>query len=446
MYIKRILGYNTRKGGGEILEEKQESTFVTEKIKDRPLNKRKLIRKTLITAAMAIVFGLIACFTFLVLEPVFSNWLYPQEEIDTVEIPTDTEEVLPEDMLAHEETVQEQAQEVIDSIKDEMVLDAGDYQTMVESIYSVVEELQKTMVTVTGVNQDVDWFNDPYESKGLSTGFLFAESNKELLILVPQSDLVQREELQVTFADGSQVGGEIKGTDANSGLAVIAVSKSDVSKSTLESISVVVLGSSRVKNLMASPVIALGRPLGSQVSVSYGMITSVDTTINLTDANYKLLTTDIYGSTEASGLLFDLTGHVVGVIDQSYNSKTAPNLISAIGITELKSALQRMSNGIDNGYFGIQGTDVPAEVTETLQVPQGAYVTDIVMDSPAMAAGIQRGDVIVRVGDMEITSFSEFTKAVSECTISEPVAVELMRQGQQEYRSMTVNVTVEVIQ
>ena len=57
-----------------------EKNFMIEKIKERPVNKKKLLRRTLITVSMAVIFGLVACFTFLVLEPVISNWLYPEEE------------------------------------------------------------------------------------------------------------------------------------------------------------------------------------------------------------------------------------------------------------------------------------------------------------------------------------------------------------------------------
>ena len=53
----------------------QGTDFMKETIKQRPLNRKKLIRRTLITAAMAVIFGLVACLTFLLLEPVISNKL-----------------------------------------------------------------------------------------------------------------------------------------------------------------------------------------------------------------------------------------------------------------------------------------------------------------------------------------------------------------------------------
>ena len=64
----------------------QDIEFIKEKVKERPLNRRKLFKKTLLTASMAAIFGLIACVTFLVLEPVFSNLLYPEEEPQQVEL------------------------------------------------------------------------------------------------------------------------------------------------------------------------------------------------------------------------------------------------------------------------------------------------------------------------------------------------------------------------
>ena len=87
---------NKQKEQNDVSEKK----FMIEKIKERPVNKKKLLRRTLITASMAVIFGLVACFTFLVLEPVISNWLYPEEEPQVVVFPEDQDEMSPEQMLA----------------------------------------------------------------------------------------------------------------------------------------------------------------------------------------------------------------------------------------------------------------------------------------------------------------------------------------------------------
>ena len=85
---------------GEGMDNQQKFEFITEKVKERPINKKKLIRKTMLTVSMAAIFGLIACLTFALLEPVISNWLHPQEPVEKIEIPLASEEILPEDMLA----------------------------------------------------------------------------------------------------------------------------------------------------------------------------------------------------------------------------------------------------------------------------------------------------------------------------------------------------------
>lgn len=102
------------------------------KIKERPVNKKKLLRRTVTTVAMAVIFGMIACVTFLTLEPVISNLLYPEEKPDAVIFPEEQEEISPEDMLVEDAptpSIQEAVESVIledeqiQKILDEIVLD-----------------------------------------------------------------------------------------------------------------------------------------------------------------------------------------------------------------------------------------------------------------------------------------------------------------------------------
>ena len=81
-----------------------EITFLQEKIKERPVNRKKLARRTAITVVMAMVFGLVACVTFLLLEPVINRMLYPEEKAEIVRFPEEEEEVRPEDMQTAKQT------------------------------------------------------------------------------------------------------------------------------------------------------------------------------------------------------------------------------------------------------------------------------------------------------------------------------------------------------
>lgn len=428
-----------------------DSDFITEKIKQRPIDKKKLLRRTMITAAMAVIFALVACLTFLILEPVLSNWLYPEEEPAPIELPAETEEMLPEDMIVDDsEMVQEEPpaevklqDEQIAQVLDNISLDVDDYLAMYNGLAAAAREAAKSVVTVTGSVSNLDWFNDPYESKDQTSGIIVADQGKEIFILVNYENLEDAETIMVTFGSGEQVQAQLKLRDSNTKLAVISVAESDVNKETLEGIVLANLtGSSSNSAIVGKPVIAVGSPLGTSDSVCYGIVTSNNTTLNMIDSYYKVITTDIYGSGDASGVLVNLSGQVLGIIDNTHNSEDMKNLVSAIGITELRRKIEKMSNEKEQAYLGTYGTDVTIDANERLGVPYGAYITEIELDSPAMAAGIQSGDIITAIGEKEIKTYGDLVGAMIELQPNESVTITLMRQGPEEYTQMEVDVTL----
>lgn len=425
-------------------ERNRDPDFMSERIKERPVNKKKLLRRTIITASMAVIFGLIACFTFLVLEPVFTNWLYPEEEPKLIELPDITDEMLPEDMLTEEDAQPETEsavrleEEQIEQILSGVELDLEDYKGIYDSLANLAKEAERSLVTVTSVTSDVDWFNNTYENKGVTSGLIITDNGRELLILADRAVIENGETLQVTFIDGTQAEAELKQSDANTGFAIVTVALSDIDDTTKEQIAYASLGNSMSKALVGSPVIAVGNPMGTSGSVSYGVITSVGNPIYMKDANYALLTTDMYGSQKASGILVNLRGQVIGILNNNYNSSDTKNLVSAIGITELKKIIEKLSNGREISYLGINGTDVPEEAKEQLGVPQGAYVTSIVLDSPAMDYGIQSGDVITNMNGIEIKGFTDFTNALMNWEPGTTVTITVQRQSAGEYQPMVL--------
>lgn len=418
----------------------QDIEFIKEKVKERPLNRKKLVKRTLLTASMAVIFGLIACLTFLVLEPVFSNLLYPEEEPQMVELKEEDieDEMRPEDMLLEEtESASEEPQTVIEKVP----LEIGDYQTLYRNLYTVAKSFSdQSLVTVTGVVSDVDWFDNTYENEGQSAGVIVADNGKELLVLVDNRMVQKAESLEVAFADGNTTSAQIKGADEETGLAVISILREEIPKSTKANLKTAVMGSSG-SSLLASPVIAVGRPQGTE-TVVFGMVTSTDSIENLTDHNVHLLKTDMTGMTNGGGVLLNLSGQVVGIL-KGAQEEGGTGVMTAYGVADLIATIGKLSNGQEIAHMGINGTDVPETVHLEKDVPRGAYVTGIVMDSPAMKAGIQSGDVIVRLQNTEIASFTDYHAALLELAPGTTVNVTIMRQGQDGYQEMQVDVILE---
>ena len=127
--------------------------FMKEQIKERPLNKKKLLRRTVMTASMAVVFGLVACLTVLVLEPVFNNWLYPEKTGENITFSPETEEMLPEDMaLDDKELEQEQGSEEIQrpvSMQEKKIDELEIYEETYKRLQDLAKDVSRCMVTVT---------------------------------------------------------------------------------------------------------------------------------------------------------------------------------------------------------------------------------------------------------------------------------------------------------
>lgn len=428
--------------------------FMREKIKQKPVNKKKLLRRTVITAVMAVVFGLVACVTFLILEPVISNRLYPEEGPKEIEFPeeTVTEEMKPEDMLVNEEDmeeaieavetelVDEQIEEQLQEILSQVEFHLEDYQALYDEMRALTTDKGRAIVTVAGVTSDVDWFNNIYENVASASGVIVANNDEAMLILVSAGNLNGADSIEVTFCDQTQVEAELVQKDENTGLAILSVPLSSIGEKTMEEIAIAELGSSNSANLLGTPVIALGSPLGTGGSVSYGMVTSTGTIIDLPDAAYRRITTDIYGSRNATGVLINLKGMVIGIIDNVNTGNDMSNLLTAYGITELKSTIEQMSNNKERAYLGVHGADVPKEAIEDTQIdtPAGTYIREIEIDSPAMEAGIQSGDVVTKVGNEEITTYNELLGILQLAQPEDVLTVTLTRQGHE----MSVDVTL----
>ncbi len=447
--------------------------FLQERIKERPINKKKLLKKTIITASMAVLFGSLACLSFLLLEPVLNNWLYPEEEPEVVTFPPEQNEMLPEDMLTEggttqpEQTMPESGtaqstqpqsqenpqteintesaantesnpQESQTAPEEEPALKA--YQTQYEELYNAYREISSSMVTVTAVYSDVDWFNNTYQREGTTAGVVIANNNRELLILSKKTPIDMAENIRVTFCNGVNADAEIKKYDKNTDLAVLAVDLKYVGNATLDYVSVAALGSSAPSGIIGTPVIAVGNILGYNDNVCYGMITSKGNNVELADNGYKLITTDIYASENPSGILVNLAGEVIGIIDNSYNNPDTKNLLSAIGITELKGMITKLSNDEDIPYLGIYTQDIPSQARIEMGLPQGAYIFDIDMDSPAMLNGMQKGDIIVQVGTHEIRSAADYMNALRDAVIDRNLKVVVQRASVDSYEQMTFTV------
>ena len=290
-------------------KKEDEFAFIKEKIKDKPVSKRQVLSKVAVLLVSAVAFGLIACLVFTLVQPYMQEWLYPEEK-PVVTIPKD--ELEPEtEREPEKDSETENAAPVY--ITETQELETTDYQKLQNKIYAIGEEQNKSIVTVTGVKSDMDWFNTPYESSGQASGVVIANNGQELLILTEKKVITDAQAIRVTFVDGAIVNAVLKQYDGNTGVAVLSVALSDIPDATLGAIKTAVLGNSYAVQ-PGTVVIALGSPLGANFSILTGDITATGNSVSTLDATYHVLNTDIVGNSSGSGVLINLNGEIVGLI------------------------------------------------------------------------------------------------------------------------------------
>ncbi|MCX5043753.1 trypsin-like peptidase domain-containing protein [Aldersonia sp. NBC_00410] len=239
--------------------------------------------------------------------------------------------------------------------------------------------------------------------------------------------------LQVVFSDGTKVPGRIVGRDIKTDLAVVKVD--------VDNLTVAQLGKSEDIQV-GQDVVAVGSPLGLSKTVTSGIVSALNRPVRLsgegtdTDAVIDAVQTDAaINPGNSGGPLVDYDGHVIG-INSAIRSESGGSVglgfaIPADVVTKVAQALIR-DGEMHHPEMGISSRSVVNDATS------GAEVANVRAGSPAQQAGIVEGDVIVKVGDREVTNSDELVVATQMQDIGATVPVTLIRDG----RPVEVQVTL----
>ena len=415
--------------------EKKNYSFIREIVKKKPLDKRGLLRKILSLAGAAVLAGVVASFVFVWMVPVAERMV--NGDSSRVSFPGDEEETSTSSQSVIDSS--QPAQETpMPASQPEIGLE--EYRQLYKDMLAVAEKPKRALVTVVGISSEMDYFNQNYENQKQISGLLAADNGQDLFILTEYRVVENVERIQVTFYDGSTVEAIYQRHDANTGLTILKVGLSELEDSTREGIELAPLGSSYGVT-QGEPVMAIGSPMGYSDSVAYGVITSVTNKISTLDTEYNLLTTDINGSGEGSGVLINLDGEIIGIIAQSYSTEDK-DIITALAVSQIKDLIESLSNDEARPYIGIKGQDVTAQISHRTGIPKGVLVTAVQADSPAMLAGMKEYDVVVKIGEDEISSFRQYRDRLDQLTPGQTVILTAMRRGAEGYAEVEFEVTV----
>ncbi len=309
-----------------------------------------------------------------------------------------------------------------------------------ESIRKVAENVSDSFVTVEAIEQGVDWFQEVYEKRARTTGLVLGNDGVDLLILVGTEQFSGATSIEVFFGKET-IEGSIYSLDLDYGLAVIAVPLTEISEELLEQIKPGILaGADDI--VVGTPVIALGAPNGYENAMEFGMITSLGSTVAVTDGEVAYFTTNIAEYPAGYGFVVNLNGEILGMITHTHKENPADGIFSAVSLDSIRGIIVKLLNNADRAYFGIKGQNLPDNLKKEYDLQAGVYVSEVENASPALTAGIKAGDIIVFVGGEPVEGIRSFSDVILECSSREIVQVKVLRKVEDRLREMNVEVSL----
>ncbi|MBQ1393678.1 MAG: serine protease [Lachnospiraceae bacterium] len=318
-----------------------------------------------------------------------------------------------------------------------------------KDVSSVVSNVMPSIVAIdTTVSSTVEYFGQSYkqDSSGSGSGIIIGENENELLI-VTNNHVVEGDNatVKVTFSDESTAEATIKGADSNADLAVLAVKKTDLKDKTKKKIKIATLGDSS-ETKVGDMSIAIGNALGYGQSVTVGYISAKDRKVSMEDSTMTLLQTDAaINPGNSGGALINASGEVIGINSVKYASDDVEGMGYAIPISDAVPIINELMNReqlsiSEQGYLGIKGLDITEQLSNTYNMPEGIYVSEVTAGSPAEKGNIVTGDIITEINGREVKTLEElqevltYTKAGTEVSIT----VKKIKNGEYEKQKCTV--------
>ena len=241
--------------------------------------------------------------------------------------------------------------------------------------------------------------------------------------------------ITVMLHDGTRYEASIVGVEDCNDIAVLKIDASGLDP--------VTFGDSD-KLSVGDDVYAVGNPLGElEFSMTTGHVSALDRLITTEDGSEAINMFQIdaaVNSGNSGGPVYNANGEVVGIVTAKYSDTGVEGLGFAIPINDAaKIANDLITKGYVTGkaYMGVSIDErYNSMYSQYYNMPIGAFVKSVESGSCAENAGIQAGDIITRLGDVEITGYSDLKQAIKQYSAGDSAELELYRAG--ESRTLTV--------
>jgi S1-C subfamily serine protease len=339
----------------------------------------------------------------------------------------------------------------VETTKVKVVEGSGEKGTFdASAIYKRLSNGVVTVISLFGKTNDLESLLGGNGSAGQGSGFVlddhgYIATNAHVITEGRGKGIKKAREVYVQFGDGNQVSAKIVGYDPNSDVGLIKVDPSGLELVPLK------LGRSSAAEV-GEPVLAIGSPFGEEQSLSVGVISATDRTIEaLTDFQIgnAIQTDAAINHGNSGGPLLNSQGEVIGINSQI---RSAGGGSEGVGFAVPSDTVRhsigqlRSSGTVRYAYLGVSSQALYPQLAKRLDLPvkEGALVVEVVKGGPADKAGIKGGgkeirfqttlvklggDVITKVNGQAVTARHDISELISRLQPGDTISLEVYRGG-----------------
>ena len=299
----------------------------------------------------------------------------------------------------------------------------------------VYENNAKSVVAVSSTIRSTV-YGQTREGTSSGSGFIISDDG----YVVTNHHVVEgATDVTVTLSTGDEYTAKVIGSDSLNDVALLKVEATGLPA--------VKLGSSD-KLAIGDMVCAIGNPLGSlTATLTVGYVSGKDRQVTTDNSTINMIQTDAaINSGNSGGPLFNMYGEVVGITSAKYSGTTSSGasiegISFAIPIDDVMSIIGDLQEYgyVTGAYLGVTVTDTDAAAAKLYGMPTGAYVNSVEENGAAARAGVQPKDIIIGLGDTEISNRTELTRALRRFKAGDTTTITVIRSGER----VTMDITLD---
>jgi serine protease Do/serine protease DegQ len=284
--------------------------------------------------------------------------------------------------------------------------------------------------------------DQPIERKTQSLGSGVIVDAERGLVLTNNHVIANAVQITVTLRDGRQLEAELIGTDPETDVAVIKIPSEDI-------VDIKTADSNELR--VGDFVVAIGNPFGLGQTVTSGIVSALSRSGLGIEGYEDFIQTDAsINPGNSGGALVNLRGELVG-INTAIFSQSGGNIGIGFAIPinlAMQITEQLLENGkVQRGFLGVSTQDLNPALIEAFGLKQkkGAVITSVIEDSPAGKAGLQPGDILIKINGRDVKNASDVRNRIGLLAVGEQVDFDILRGGQSKKITTTVTAAKEEV-